>query len=319
VPAAKRNLIRVGISGWTYTPWRGVFYPEGLRQADELSFASHQFSTIEVNGSFYSLQQPSSYAAWYRAAPEGFVFSLKGGRYITHIKRLREVRSALANFYASGLFALREKLGPILWQLPPTLRFDAGQLRAFFELLPRNTREMERLAKDHDTFLEGRALVDAQHDTELHYAIEVRHPSFLDAKYVDLLREFSLASCVADSAGRYPVIEDLTGNIAYVRLHGSKQLYESGYGHEELRNWAEWILAWQSGHDAAEPRIVGANKHTRLQRKRSVYVYFDNDIKVHAPFDAHELVRQIQSLGGAQHLCQGSWHSQLAGVATSPR
>lgn len=300
MPRAAQNLIRVGISGWTYGPWRGVFYPEGLRQADELHFASREFSSIELNGSFYSLQYPSSYLSWYQATPEGFVFSIKGGRYITHIRRLKDVRSALANFFASGMFALREKLGPILWQLPPTLRFDPDVLRAFFDLLPRNTREMEQLAKAHDSFLEGRSLVEAGHDADLSYAVEVRHPSFLDGKYVDLLREYSIASCVADSAGKYPVIENLTGTIAYARLHGAKQLYTSGYDAQELRWWAERILAWRGGHDATEARIVPDGKRAALRRKRPVYVYFDNDVKVHAPYNAHELVRQLVSLSGAE-------------------
>jgi uncharacterized protein YecE (DUF72 family) len=154
---------------------------------------------------------------------------------------------------------------------------------------------MEKLAMSHDTFMAGRTLVEAAHEGDLHYAVEVRHPSFFDAKYVDLLREYSIASCVADSAGRYPVIENLTGTIAYVRLHGSKQLYTSGYQPKELRYWAERLVAWRNGHAATEPRAVQTSKRPRSHR-RPVYVYFDNDVKVRAPFDARRLRRLVQAL-----------------------
>ncbi len=290
--------IRVGISGWTYAPWRGAFYPEGLRRSDELHFASRQFSTIEINGSFYSLQSPSSYAAWYQATPQGFVFSVKGGRYVTHIKRLHDARPALANFFASGIFALREKLGPILWQLPPTFRFEIDRLRAFFELLPRSTAEMEKLAKSHDSFLLGRSLVEAQHDAEPTYAVEVRHPSFLDARYVELLQEFSIASCIADSAGHFPTIENLTGPLVYVRLHGSQELYTSGYTPDELQYWCGRVLNWQRGRDAAEPRTIAVSTPRCSHQARPVFVYFDNDAKVHAPFDAREFAERLRALGG---------------------
>lgn len=237
------SIARIGISGWNYPPWRGVFYPKGLRQADELKFASRAFSTIELNGSFYSLMRPTSYAQWYAQTPPGFVFAVKGGRFITHMKRLKDAEGALANFFASGLFCLREKLGPILWQLPPSFRFDAPRLKAFFELLPKTTLEAERLARRHDFRVEGRCATEALHHAPLRHALEVRHPSFLDERYIELLREHGVASCVADSAGLFPVIEDLTSSFVYVRLHGSKRLYTSGYGPKELSRWAARICA----------------------------------------------------------------------------
>src|SRR3954466_13617496 len=149
--------LRIGISGWTYGPWRGTFYPKGLAQKNELAYASRELNSIEINGSFYSLQRPSSYALWREQTPDGFVFSVKAGRFITHMKKLRGVESALANFFASGLLALREKLGPILWQLPPSLGFDADRLRDFFDLLPRDTQAAARLARRHDDKLKARA------------------------------------------------------------------------------------------------------------------------------------------------------------------
>jgi uncharacterized protein YecE (DUF72 family) len=271
VPAhSVAHRARIGISGWKYAPWRGVFYPLGLRQAAELSFASRAFPSIELNGSFYSLQRPQSYRAWYDATPDDFIFAVKGGRYITHMKRLRDVKPALANFFASGLLCLGKKLGPILWQLPPSFRFDVDVLRAFFELLPRTPRAIERLARDHDARLLGRTQVEAtSEDFRVRYALEVRHESFVDPRYLTLLRDYGVASCIADSAGRYPVIEEATADFAYVRLHGAKELYVSGYSPAELSTWAKRIRKWQ--------------------RRQEVFVYFDNDVKVHAPFDARNL------------------------------
>ncbi len=270
-----RPRARIGISGWNYPSWRTVFYPDGLRRADELRFASRAFPSIEVNGSFYSLIRPSTYRVWYDTVPEDFVFALKGARFVTHMKRLRDVRTPLANFFASGVLCLREKLGPILWQLPPSLRFDPGVLRGFFELLPRTIEETARLAREHDDRLRGRAVVEAEeNDRPLRHALEVRHASFLDPRYIELLREYGIASCVADSAGLYPIIEDLTADFAYARLHGATQLYASGYSGRDLRPWAARIESWQTSG-------------------RPAFVYFDNDVKVRAPFDAQNLTRLL--------------------------
>ncbi len=262
--------VLVGISGWQYKPWRGRFYPKGLRQNQELAFASRQFPTIEINGSFYSLQRPTSYRSWYATTPKDFVFAVKGGRYITHMKRLRDVKPGLANFFASGLLGLGEKLGPILWQLPPSFRFDADALRQFFDLLPRTTREIERLARHHDSRLLGRAQVDASSgDAAVRHTLEVRHRSFEDPRYPELLRQYGVAACVADSAGLYPSFDDPTADFVYVRLHGAKELYVSGYSGKELHAWARRIAEWR--------------------KQRDVFVYFDNDVKVRAPFDALNL------------------------------
>src|SRR5271156_4155827 len=170
--------IRIGISGWTYPPWRGVFYPKGLKQKDELPFAARQFRTIEINGTFYGLQRPKSFTAWRDATPEHFVFSVKAPRFITHIQRLRGVEKSLANFLASGVLALGPKLGPILWQFPPNLKFDSGLFESFLGQLPHSTAQAAALARQHETRMNGRAYTQTEADRPLRHAVEIRHDSF---------------------------------------------------------------------------------------------------------------------------------------------
>ena len=226
--AALPKGTRIGISGWRYPGWRGRFYPDGLPQKCELSYAAGRFNSIELNGSFYSLQRPESYARWYRDVPADFIFAVKGPRFITHMLRLRGAKTALANFYASGLFELREKSGPVLWQLPPTLRYDRAQLEAFFELLPRTGAAASRLARKHDRRVTGRARLSTDPERKLRHAIEIRHESFLEEDFIRLLRRENIALVVADTAGKWPMIEDVTADFVYVRLHGDTKLYESG-------------------------------------------------------------------------------------------
>jgi uncharacterized protein YecE (DUF72 family) len=286
VGMATRALI--GISGWRYTPWRGEFYPPGLPEREELRFAAERFPTIELNGSFYSLQRPEYYERWREQVPSDFIFAIKGSRYITHMLRLRGVETALANFFASGVLALEHKLGPLLWQLPPTLKLDRERLTEFLELLPRTTK----LARRHDERVKGRAYLRATKDRPLRHALEVRHPSFATPELVDLLREQSIALVVADTAGRWPFLEDLTADFVYVRLHGDEKLYESGYTDAALERWAARIRAWRDGRKPPSAKVVAPPP--RPSKKRDVYVYFDNDIKVHAPFDAMTLTAKVQ-------------------------
>ena len=289
-PAPRGARAYVGISGWRYAPWRGVFYPEGLRQASELNFASRSFSTIEINGSFYSLMRPETYQSWYEETPPGFVFAVKGGRFITHLKRLKDVAVPLANFFASGLLRLREKLGPILWQLPPQQVFDAPKLRAFFELLPRTTGQAAKLARRHDQRLNGRSETRAATDQPVRHALEIRHPSFAQPAFVELLREYGVAACVADTAGLFPCIWDVTADFVYLRLHGSSELYTSGYAPRELRQWANCIETWRAGSSVVGSRLISPEPPAL---PRDVYVYFDNDVKVRSPFDAANLGRLL--------------------------
>ena len=282
----------VGISGWRYPPWRGVFYPEGLRQASELHYASRSFSSIEINGSFYSLMRPETYQAWYDETPAGFTFAVKGGRYITHLKRLNDVAVPLANFFASGLLRLGEKLGPILWQLPPQQVFDHAKLRAFFELLPRSTAQASQLARRHDQRLSGRSETRAAIDAPLRHALEIRHPSFVQPAFIELLREFGIAVCVADTASLFPCIEDVTADFVYVRLHGATELYTSGYSVPELGRWASRVTRWLRGGSSPSVNLVAA-RLPPPRTPRDVFVYFDNDVKVRAPFDALNLQRLL--------------------------
>ena len=284
------GAIRIGISGWTYPPWRGRFYPKAWPQHRELEYASRQVSSIELNGSFYSLQRPESYAAWYDATPEGFTFSIKGSRFITHMKRLKDVETPLANFFASGVLRLAEKLGPFLWQLPPSFRFDAQRLRKFFDLLPRDTRAAARLAKKHDERLDGRAWTKTDCTRPLRHAIEVRHSSFLTREFIALLREHNIAMVVADTAGKWPLIEDATSDFVYIRLHGDEELYVSGYTAEALGVWGRKVRAWAKGRTPGGTRLMAKPFPAK---DRDVFVYFDNDAKVHAPFDAMSLACQL--------------------------
>ena len=292
---------RIGISGWTYAPWRGVFYPKGLTQKRELEYAATQFNSVEINGSFYSLQRPSSYQAWYDQTPADFVFAVKGGRFITHMKKLRGVEEPLANFFASGVLCLREKLGPILWQFGTNLGFDAPRFEAFFEMLPRETEAAANLAKNHGPQLKGRAWTEADANRPIRYTVEVRHPSFMDPAFVDLLRKHDVALCIADTAGIFPYAEDLTSDFVYVRLHGAEQLYASGYTDPQLDWWAERICAWRTGTEPADAKRISPKKPP-ARRSRDVYVYFDNDAKVHAPFDAINLAARLGAgpAGGAE-------------------
>lgn len=284
--------IRIGISGWRYPPWRGVFYPEGLVQRDELSYASRCFPSIELNGSFYSLQRPESYARWREATPPGFVFAVKGSRYITHLKRLRDIRVPLANFLASGLLELRDKLGPILWQLPPNMKYDEKLLAQFLEELPRDTERASRLARKHDARLKARARMAIDRRRPLRHAIEIRNDSFRNDGFVRLLRRHEVALVVADTAGKWPYVEDVTAPFMYLRLHGDKELYASGYGEAALSRWASRIRSWSTGRqprDAERISMTGPEP----RKSRDVYCYFDNDMKVKAPFDALRLAEML--------------------------
>ena len=282
------GIVRIGISGWTYAPWRGNFYPPGLLQSDELSYASRQVDTIEINGTFYGLQRPDAFARWYDETPEGFVFAVKGPRFITHIRRLRDIETPLANFFASGVLRLEEKLGPVLWQFPARFRFSAEVLDHFFSLLPRDTEAASAIAESHSEWLAERSWAKTAQRRELRHAIEIRHQSFLNAAFVTLLRRHRVAFVFPDSVA-WPYAEDVTTDFVYLRLHGSEELYASGYSDEALDHFAARIRLWAAGLEPNDPRRVAPDADPTPAASRDVYAYFDNDAKVRAPVDARSL------------------------------
>jgi uncharacterized protein YecE (DUF72 family) len=255
------GALRIGISGWTYAPWRGTFFPKGLAQKGELAFASQRVNSIEINGTFYSLQRPASYALWHSQTPECFVFSVKGPRCITHIKRLGNVEIPLANFFASGPLRLGEKLGPFLWQLPPSFAFDRARLEAFFNLLPRTTKAAARLGRRHDDHVKHGTWLRVDADRPLRHALEVRHASFKTVEFIELLRAHDVGLVVADTAGKWPAMEDVTSNFVYVRLHGDEKLYVSGYTPEALDSWSDKIRSWARGASPPGPYDAMAIAH----------------------------------------------------------
>lgn len=283
--------IRIGISGWNYAGWRGVFYPKGLPRVRELEFASRAFNSIEINGSFYSLQRPTSYQRWSQATPENFLFSVKGGRFITHMKKLREVEIPLANFFASGVLALGKKLGPILWQFPPNFGWNVERFSEFFQLLPKSTGEAAFLGRRHDAKLKERACLKTDSDLPLRYCVEIRNSSFLVPGFFELLRKFNIAFVFADTAGKWPYAEELTADFVYCRLHGDTVLYTSGYSDCALDWWAARLELWRHGKCPRDAKLITPEV---IPRRRDVFVYFDNDSKVHAPFDAQALARKMR-------------------------
>ena len=284
--------IYIGISGWRYEPWRGTFYPDDLTQDRELEFASRALPSIELNGSFYSLQRPDSYRAWYEATPKGFVFSHKGNRYITHILRLRDIDAPLANVLASGVFNLRDKLGPFLWQFPPSFKFDPEPMEHFLSILPHDTEAGLELARRHEPRMKGRTALEVDKKRKLRHALEIRNDSFVDPAFIALLRKYKVAMVVADTAGKWPDYEDVTADFMYLRLHGAEVLYASGYTEEALDWWAERIRAWSGGSQPADAQLI-SDKAAPKRASRDVYCYFDNDLKVRAPFDARRLIEKL--------------------------
>ena len=293
--------IRIGISGWRYEPWRKVFYPEDLIQKRELEFASRALPTIEINGSFYALQRPSSYLQWYAQTPPDFVFSVKATRYITHILRLRDIEKPMANFFASGLLALKEKLGPILWQFPPSFRFDSDLFEDFLKLLPVDTHAASKLAQGGEATMNGRDYIEGDENRPLRHAVEIRNKSFETPEFIALLRKYKVALVIADTAGKWPYKEDITADFTYLRLHGAEELYASGYTDKALDSWAARIEAWSKGEQPKDAHLI-SDKKPSARKSRDVYCYFDNDIKVKAPFDARKLLRRLDLESGLAEL-----------------
>lgn len=264
--------VRVGISGWTFPPWRGVFYPKGLVQSKELEYASRQLSTIEINGTFYGLQKPKSFQQWYSQTPEDFVFSVKATQYITHVKRLKDVTEALATFIGSGVLCLKQKLGAILWQFPPNVTLKDDRFERFFELLPKNHKQAAQFARDHSHKLEGGSWTDVEEDYPLRHAFEFRHGSFADPAFMSLMRRHGVAFVVSHASEKAPFIEEPTADFIYARMHGEGKGFFKGYTSSSLKNLAKHIQSWP---------------------KKDAFIYFSTDQKRYAPANALDLSKLI--------------------------
>jgi uncharacterized protein YecE (DUF72 family) len=285
------GVVRVGISGWTYAPWRGVFYPKGLKREEELGYAASRVRAIEINGTFYGMQRPDAFGGWADQVPTDFVFAIKAPRYITHILRLRDPQVALANFIASGLLRLGIHLGPILWQFPPNFRFDPERIEPFLQMLPHDTGAAAALGRKHDEKLRAPAWLEIEARRPMRHAFEIRHESFCCQAFIDLLRAHDVALVCVDSV-EWPRLMDVTSDFVYCRLHGSEELYASGYDHAALDQWAARIRTWARGSEPDDAERVGGKARPR---RRDVFVFFDNDRKVHAPDNAMELIRRLRT------------------------
>ena len=291
---SRAGQIRIGISGWRYKGWRGTFYPQNLAQRRELEFAAQHFDTIELNGSFYSLQRPQSFKQWHDETPDDLVFAVKGSRYLTHMLKLTNAEKPLANFFAQGVLRLGRKLGPILWQFPPQFAFNPEKLQSFFNLLPRTQSEAAALARGHDQRLKGRSWLEFEADLPIRHAIEIRHASCECTDFISLLRRNRIGLVVADTV-EWPLLMDVTADFVYCRLHGSEQLYASGYETDAIDLWARRVVAWSRGQEVTN----GKRAHSKPAPKRAsrdVFVYFDNDAKVRAPVDAQALRKRVEEL-----------------------
>jgi uncharacterized protein YecE (DUF72 family) len=265
-----------------------------LPQKRELEYASRVFNSIEINGTFYSLQRPEFFQRWAAETPEDFVFAIKSPRFITHMKKLRDVEIPLANFLASGILRLGRKLGPILWQLPSNLGFDCARLESFFKLLPRDTEHAADIARLHDKWLDDRVELRPELKVPMRHALEIRHESFRSKEFIELLRAYNVALVVADTV-EWPRLMDVTADFVYCRLHGSKVLYASGYGPKALDKWAKRVVAWAQGCESDDAERM-VNEPASRRAKRDVYFYFDNDAKVRAPVDARNLMARVNKL-----------------------
>jgi len=265
---SKTGHIRIGIGGWTFAPWRGVFYPEKLTQAKELSYAASKLTSIEINGTYYGSQKPESFRKWAKDVPDGFVFSVKGPRFATNRRVLAEAGDSIKRFYDSGVLELGDRLGPVLWQFAPTKKFDEADFGKFLELLPRK--------------LGGRAL---------RHVVEVRNDSFCSPTFITLLRKMAVAVVYADHA-KYPAIADITTDFVYARLQTGQDTISTAYAPKDLDAWAKRFKLWASGGEPSDlPRVekIGAPK-----QPRDVFAYVIHEGKIRAPAGAMALIERVK-------------------------
>lgn len=266
--SAGTGNIFIGIGGWTFAPWRGVFYPEKLTQAKELEYAASKLTSIEINGTYYGSQKPESFRKWAREVPDGFVFSVKGSRFTTNRRVLAEAGDSVKRFYDSGVLELGDRLGPALWQFAPTKKFDEADFGKFLELLPRK--------------LDGHAL---------RHVVEVRHASFCVPGFIALLRQFETPVVFAEH-GSYPAIADVTGDFVYARLQKGNDELKTCYPPKQLDAWAERFKVWAGGGEPDDlPRVDPASP---AKMPRDVFAYVIHEGKVRAPAGAMELIERVK-------------------------
>ena len=265
--AKKSGQIHIGIGGWTFAPWRGVFYPDKLTQAKELSYAASKLTSIEINGTYYGSQKPESFRKWASEVPDGFVFSVKGPRFATNRRVLAEAGDSIKRFYESGVTEMGDRLGPVLWQFAPTKKFDESDFGAFLELLPRKFDSVT-----------------------LRHVVEVRHDSFCTPSFIALLRKFDVAVVYADHA-KYPAIADITTDFVYVRLQTGKDTVKTAYPPKALDEWAGRLTLWSQGGD---PDDLPHSDTTPVKKQpRDVFAYVIHEGKIRAPEGAMELIKRV--------------------------
>ena len=259
--------IRAGVGGWTFEPWRGVFYPKGLKQAEELAYASRRLSVIEINSTYYSTQKPESFAKWAAATPDGFVFTVKASRFCTNRRVLGDMGEALEKFMGQGLTELGDRLGPILWQFMATKKFDPDDFEAFLKLLPASRDGLR-----------------------LRHVMEVRHESFVDPAFVALCRKHGVGVCLADHA-TYPLIADVTADFVYARLMKGSDEIQTAYPPAEINRWAERFRAFAAGGQPEDlPRLAA---EPAASAPREVFAFFIHEGKVRAPAAAMALLDRL--------------------------
>jgi uncharacterized protein YecE (DUF72 family) len=290
---AEQGRVLTGMAGWVYAPWRASFYPEGLKQKEELNYASRHVGAIEINATFRSFQSPDSFARWAGETPDGFVFAIKGHQVVTHFKRLVGVEAPLADFFASGVLKLGAKLGPICWQLPDTLKFDAERVEAFLSLLPQDGPAAERLAAGNSGRLRHPPALEATGIGPVRHALEVRHESFRDSAFVALMRKYNVAMVVADTAD-WP-LTDLTADFAYCRLQGPPG--GDHYDEAGLEHWAQTVSAWAAGKTPPDAPLIAPPAEPR---PRDVYCFFVRTDKEHAPMNAMATAERARALAAGR-------------------
>jgi uncharacterized protein YecE (DUF72 family) len=279
--------VRTGIAGWVFEGWRkGAFYPEGLKQKEELTYASRALTAIEINSTFYSHQKAESFQSWAAQTPGDFVFPVKGHQLITHIKRLKDAETPVANFVASGPLALGERLGPFVWQLPPNMKFDAARMEAFLALLPQTPEALLALARKHDDKTKA-PFLDVTGIDKVRHAIEARHESFAVPEFVAMMRDHNVALVIADTA-EWPWM-DATADFIYCRLQGAPG--SDHYEPEDLDGLAKRVAAWRDGAPAPEGKFITAAE--AKPNARDVFAHFVSTDKEHAPRNAMELMRRL--------------------------